>query len=118
MCVFVTHRTAVLYGDTLFLHGIAEVLRSMPGMEVIEKQPQGEPAFAEIQPSVILLDAAQTSLTQMETLLRSFPSGQCPPLIRLSAESQLLTVLTAQSLPAVEIADLRQALEKICHFLS
>jgi DNA-binding NarL/FixJ family response regulator len=106
------HRTAVVYGDSLFLQGIADILRSLPGVEVIEKQQHGEPDFAEIQPHIVLIDAAQTSYLQMETLIRSFPVGDCPTLICLSAESQRLIVLSAQSLPAVESADLRQALEQ------
>jgi DNA-binding NarL/FixJ family response regulator len=112
------HRTAIVYGDSVFLKGIADILRSLPGVEVIEKQQQGESAFAEIQPSVVLLDAAQISLPQMEVLIHSFPSGHCPPFIRLSADSQRLTIHSMQSLPAVDLADLTQALEKIFNLIS
>jgi hypothetical protein len=112
------HRTAIVYGDSVFLKGIADILRSLPGVEVIEKQQQGKPALSEIQPNVVLLDAAQISLSQMEALIRSFPVEHCPPFIRLSAENQQLIVHSATCLPAVDLADLTQALEKIFNLIS
>jgi hypothetical protein len=110
------HRTAVIYGDTLFLKGITEILRSLPGLEVIERKPgDGELLFAETQPDVILIDAAQISFPEMEALIESFPIHPCPPFVRLSADGQQLTVYSTQNLPAVTLADLTQALKKICN---
>lgn len=110
------HRTAVIYGDTLFLDGIAEILHSLPELEVIERRPaDGGCPFAEIQPDVVLIDAAQISLPQMEELIKSFPARPCPPFVRLSADGQQLSVHSTQNLPAITLADLTQALEKICN---
>ena len=110
------HRTAVIYGDTLFLQGIAEILHSLPGMEVIERKPaDGDAPFAETQPDVVLIDAAQISLPEMEDLIESFPTQPCPPFVRLNVNEQLLSVHSTQNLPAVTLADLKQALEKICN---
>jgi hypothetical protein len=110
------HRTAVIYGDTLFLKGITEILRSLPGVDVIERKPgDGESLFTETQPDVVLIDAAQISFQQMEQLIASFPIQPCPPFVRLNANVQQLTVHSTQNLPAVNIADLTQALEKICN---
>ena len=110
------HRIAVIYGDTLFLEGIAEILHSLPELEVIERKPAvGVCPFAETQPDVVLIDAAQISLPQMEKLIESFPTQPCPPFVRLNADKQQLTVHSTQNLPAVTLADLTQALEKICN---
>lgn len=110
------HRTAVIYGDTLFLEGIAEILHSLPGMDVIERKPgDADAPFAETQPDVVLIDAAQISLPQMEELIESFPTQPCPPFVRLNVNEQQLTVHSAQNLPAVTLADLTQVLEKICN---
>ena len=63
-------RTAVVYGDTLFLEGIAEILHSLPELEVIEKKPaDGDAPFAKTQPDVVLIDAAEISLPEMEAPL-------------------------------------------------
>ena len=110
----VTHRIVVIYGDTLFLEGIAEVLHSLPGMAVIERKPgDGEPFFTGTRPDIILIDAAQISYPQMEQLIESFPTKPAPPFVRLNASQQGLTVHSTQNLPAVTLADLTQALEKI-----
>jgi hypothetical protein len=47
-----------------------------------------------------------------------FGAADIAPFIRLSAESQRLIVHSAQSLPAVDLADLTQALEKIFNLIS
>ena len=110
------HRTAVIYGDTLFLEGIAEILHSLPELDVIERKPaDGSCPFADTQPDVVLIDAAQISLPEMEELIESFPTQPCPPFVRLTADEQQLTVHSTQNLPAVTLADLTQALEKICN---
>lgn len=100
----------------MFLKGIAGILRSVPDMDVIETKPgDGDASFAETQPDVVLIDAAQISFPQMERLIESFTSRPCPPFVRLDANGQQLTVHSTQNLPAVNLADLAQALEKICN---
>ena len=106
----------MIYGDTLFLGGIAEILHSLPELDVIERKPTaGNCPFADTQPDVVLIDAAQISLPEMEALIESFPTHPRPPFLRLSADGQQLTVHSTQNLPAVTLADLTQALEKICN---
>lgn len=110
----VTYRTALIYGDTLFLTGIADVLHSLPGLEVIERKAgDGETLFTGTRPDIILIDAAQISLPQMEQLIESFPIQPCPPFARLSASQQGLTIHSMQNLPAATFADLRLVIEKI-----
>jgi hypothetical protein len=109
------HRTAVIYGNTLFLEGIAEVLRSLPGMNVIERKPvDGGALFMGTRPDVVLIDAAQISFPQMEQLIESFPTKPCPPFVRMNASEQELTVHSMQNLPAATLADLARVIEKIC----
>ena len=109
-------RTVVVYGDSVLLTGIAEILHSLPELYVIERKPTaGNCPFADTQPDVVLIDAAQISLPEMEELIESFPTQPCPPFVRLSADGQQLTVHSTQHLPAVTLADLTQALEKICN---
>lgn len=106
--------TALIYGDTLFLKGVADILRSLPSMEVIEKKPEDIESFlTETQPEVVLIDAAQTSFIQMEQLIETFPAQSCPPFVRLNVGEQKLTVHSTQSQPAVTVADLVQVIEKI-----
>lgn len=110
------HHTAVIYGDTLFLEGIAEMLHSLPGMNVIERKPgDGETLFTGTRPDIVLIDAAQISFPQMEQLIESFPSKPCPPFVRLNANEQQLTVHSTQNLPAATFADLRRVIENICN---
>jgi hypothetical protein len=109
------HRTAVVFGDSLFLQGIAAILRSLPGVDVIEWEPEdGDPVFTETQPDIIFLDAAQISFPQMEQLIESFPTQPHPPFVRLDADGQQLTVHSTHNLPAASLTDLAQAIEKIC----
>ncbi len=108
------HHTVLIYGDTLFLEGIAEVLRSLPGVELIKSKPdRGEIPFMEIQPDIVLIDAAQISLPQMEQLIESLASKPCPSFLRMNASSQELTVHSMQNLPATTLAELAQVIEKI-----
>ncbi len=108
------HRTAVIYGDTLFLEGIADALRSLPGLEVIERKPaDGGALFTGTRPDVVLIDAAQISIPHMEQLIESFPTQPPPPFVRLNASQQGLTVHLMQNLPAATLADLAQVFEKI-----
>jgi hypothetical protein len=109
----VARHIAVIYGDTLFLEGIANVLRSLPGLEVIERKPgDGQALFTGTRPDIVLIDAAQISLTQMEQLIESFPTQPAPPFARLNASQQGLTVHSMQNLPVATLADLVQVIEK------
>ena len=106
----------MIYGDTLFLEGIAEILHSLPGLDVIEKKPTaGSCPFAETQPDVVLIDAVQIPMPEIEKLIESCPTQPCPTFIRLSADGQQLSVHSTQNLPAVTLGDLTQAHEKICN---
>lgn len=112
----VAQHTAVIYGDSILLRGMADILRSL-GVEVVEKQPW-DTLFSETQPKVVLLDAAQISFPQLDELIQSFTGGQSTTFIRLNAEQQHLTIHSAQCLPASDITDLTQALEKIFNPIS
>ena len=110
------HCMAVVYGDTIFLAGITEILRSLVGVDVVEIKPkEGDTFFTDARPDVVILDAAETSSHQMEQLIDSFPTQACPVFIRLNANEQLLTVHSTQNLPAVNMADLTQVIERICN---
>ena len=110
-----THRTAVVCGDSVLLLGIAGILRSLPGLEVIEGQPiDGQSLCAEPQPNVVFLDASQVTFPQMKELIESFPTASSPLFVLLNADGQRMTVYSTQSLPAVTVADLAQVIEKIC----
>ncbi len=111
----IVHRTVMIYGDTLFLKGIADLLHALPGLDVIEKMfGDGGYLFVEIRPDIVLLDASQTSLLQMAQLIESFPTKPCPPFVRLNASEKRLTVHSTQNLPAVTVADMARVIEKIC----
>ncbi len=110
------HRTAVVCGESILLMGIAELLRSLPGLEVIERKPMDSQSLcAEPQPNVVFLDATQVTFPQMKELIESFPTDSCPLFVLLNADGQSMTVYSTQSLPAVTVADLTQLIGKICN---
>lgn len=108
------HRMAVVYGNSILLTGIAEGLRSLHGLEVIERKPMaGQPSCAELHPNIVVLDAAQVAFHQLKELIDTFPSASSPLFVLLNADGQRMTVYSAQCLPAVTFADLAQVIEKI-----
>lgn len=110
----INRRIALVYGDSVFLVGIVETLRLSADLEVMElKVCEDFSLLANKSPDVVIVDAAQTTPNQIEELMDAFPAGHSPPFLRLSADDMLLTVISAQRFPAVNVLDLTQALEKI-----
>ena len=109
-----THRTAIVCGDTILLFGIAEILRSLPGLEVIERKSiDSQSLCGGPLPNVVFLDSTQVAFPQMKELIESFPTASSPLFVLLNADGQRMTVYSTQSLPAVTVADLAQVIEKI-----
>lgn len=107
-------RVVLLYGDSVFLSGVAETLRTNPALNVLEVKPQTDPPLLDSQnPDVVLMDAAQITPNQVEVLMASFSANPTPAFLRLNADIQELTVLSAQHYPAVNLSDLTQMLEKL-----
>jgi hypothetical protein len=107
-------RKALIYGDSIFLKGIAETLRILPELEVMEACPKTiNTLLADARPDVVFVDAAQMTSLQVESLLSAFPDGHSPSILRLDARNGKMTVLFAQQFPAASFTNLRQALELI-----
>lgn len=103
-------RKVLVYGDTLFLQGIAVTLRARMDLDITEARLAPP---ADLNPDVLLVDAAQTSLAETETLLKTFAPPHTLNIVRLDADRQSLTVHSIHSRPAVCLADLTQAIEQI-----
>lgn len=109
------HRRLVLiYGDSLILEGISNTLRSHADLVILTSKPPADPdALNELHPDLVLVDAAQVSPSQVETLIAAFPVSNSPPVVRLDTDAQRLMVISTQQFPAISITDLEQALEII-----
>lgn len=112
--VSINRRVTVIYGDSVFLSGIAATLRCLPELEVLELKTRGDSSLlADKCPDAVIVDAAQTTPNQMEEFMAVFPKEHSPPFLSLKADDMQLTVVFSQHYPAVNISDLTQALEKI-----
>jgi hypothetical protein len=85
-------RMALIYGDSVFLEGLAETLSA--------------PDFA-------LMEAEQAAANQLAELMRFFPLNHSPPIICLNGDFKQMTVIFAQQFPAASLDDLMRVLEKL-----
>jgi hypothetical protein len=102
-------RKVLVYGDSLFLKGIAVTLRARMDFDVMETQSA---LPAHFDPDVLLVDGAQTSFEETDTLLKTFSPTHIPNMVRLDTSGQSLTIYSIHNLPAVDLTDLAQAMEK------
>jgi hypothetical protein len=107
-------RTALIYGDSLFLEGISASLRARGDLSVLSLKPPTDPAtLKKLAPDLVLVDASQFTPSQAEDLSSTFAGDHSPPVIRLDLDKQHLTVVSTQQFPAASLEDLEQALEII-----
>jgi hypothetical protein len=91
----VTKRRVLVFGDTHFLRELAAALRSSPLLVVAECSLCDEHSIPEIfHPDVILVDGAQITPEQFQTLLVSVPSSRST-LIGVDPFTYQLTVLSS-----------------------
>ncbi len=110
----VKHRTILLYGDSVFISGLGETLSAHSDIDVVTILPQpGPTTLARFQPNAVLVDAAQFSPNQVETLMNSFQPGKSPPFLSLDATDMYLTVVTTRQYPATSQDDLLQVLDML-----
>jgi DNA-binding NarL/FixJ family response regulator len=107
-------RAIVIYGDSVLLEGIAESLHKRGNLTVMTVSPQIDSTYlADLHPDLVLVDASQIKLNQIEELTIAFPAEHVPPIIHLNMDSQKLTITTTQQFPAASFDDLERALEFI-----
>lgn len=107
-------RAIVIYGDSVLLEGIAESLHKRGNLTVMTVSPQIDSTYlADLHPDLVLVDASQIKLNQIEELTIAFPAEHVPPIIHLNMDSQKLTITSTQQFPAASFDDLEQALEFI-----
>ena len=100
-------KRVIMYGDTIFLSGIAETLRIDSGLDVIELPLQsGDMPLKNSFPDMVLVDASQISLDQLAVLMSYFPSNPGLPFISLNVEAKQLIMLSSRQYPAVSLPDL------------
>lgn len=107
-------RAIVIYGDSVLLEGIAESLHKRGNLTVMTVSPQIDSTYlADLHPDLVLVDASQIKLNQIEELTTAFSAEHVPPIIHLNMDSQKLTITSTQQFPAASFDDLEQALEFI-----
>ena len=106
-------KRVIIYGDSIFLSGIAESLRADSGLKVVEIHPQGGKINLETsEPDVVVVDASRTSQDQLAVLMALFRSKPGLPFISLDADDKQLTVLSSLQYPAVSLPDLTQVIKR------
>jgi hypothetical protein len=106
-------RAIIVYGDSIFIRSVATMLRTNPALEIVEIRPGADlPKAGTLLPVLVLVDAAQTSDDELKTLMGAFPTPGLP-FLRLNAEGQQLTVLSARQYPAASLGDLARVLEQL-----
>jgi hypothetical protein len=73
-------RFALVYGDTVFIPGIAETLYSMADMESFVKKLQAEFKLPAVNRSrIVLMGLAQVAPAQVQGMMASPPDNHSPP---------------------------------------
>jgi hypothetical protein len=101
-----------LYGDSLFLHGIARSLEGEPCLEVVRIQPGTPEALspaAALDASLLVFDIHEASPELILTLFKKAPHLS---LLALDPESDRLMVLSSQASGARTIEDLMEVIQR------
>jgi hypothetical protein len=102
----------VLYGDSLFLHGIARSLEGEPCLEVVRIQPgtpEALPPAAALDASLLVFDIHEASPELILTLFKKTPH-LC--LLALDPEDDRLIVLSSHASGAQTTGDLIEVIRK------
>jgi hypothetical protein len=110
----VPKRLIVIYGASIFLSGIAATLRANPALEIVEMR-LGEKlsSLGTTQPSIVLVDSAQTSPGEIAALMAACSAWPGLPFLSLDATNQQLTIHASRQYPAASLSDLAQVLDKL-----
>ena len=106
------HIRVVLYGDSLFLHGIAKSLEAAPWLEVVHIQPgapEVPPPGEALGASLLIFDIHEAS---PELMLRLFKETPHLNLLALDPEGDRLMVLSSQASGARTIEDLMEVIQR------
>jgi hypothetical protein len=101
-----------LYGDSLFLHGIARSLEGEPCLEVVRIQPGTPEALspaAALDASLLVFDIHEASPELILTLFKKTPHLS---LLALDPEGDRLMVLSGQASGARTIEDLMEVIQR------
>ncbi len=108
-----TPRRVIICGDSVFLTGVAESLRAMPGLEIVQvnaRHPDAAARLAALQPDVIVVDQADAAVNTLLALLYQRPDL---PVVGLDVSRNLLTILSAQEYPAADLSDLARVIQDL-----
>jgi DNA-binding NarL/FixJ family response regulator len=107
----------ILSGRSLFAEGVASRLRQHPQrvkVEVLDAhQPDAVNQIASAQPSAVILDTADTELTQLCLLARLQLALPGLKVICLNTNQSRIQVVTSEQLPAAEVNDLLDVIERL-----
>ena len=101
-----------LYGDSLFMLGIAKSLKEVPGLEVIHVQPgapEAGPSSEGLGASLLAFDIHETPPELMLALFKDAPHLR---LLALDPEGDRLVVLSSQASGARTVGDLVQVIRR------
>jgi len=102
----------VLYGDSLFLHGIARSLEGEPCLDVIRilpDTPEALPPAAALDAGLLIFDIHEASPELILTLFKKTPHLS---LLALDPEGDRLMVLSSQASSAQTIEDLMEVIQR------
>ena len=102
----------ILYGDSLFLHGIARSLEGEPCLEVVRIQPgtpEAPPPGEALGASLLIFDIHEASPELILTLFEKTPHLS---LLALDPEGDRLIVLSGQASGARTIEDLMEVIQR------
>ena len=107
----------ILSGRSLFAEGVASRLRQHPQrvrVEVMDAhQPDAVTQIASVRPSAVILDTADTEITQLCLLARLQLTLPGLKVICLNTKQARIQVMTCEQLPATQVNDLLDVIERL-----
>ncbi len=108
-----TAQTVLIYGNSLFVAGVAAELGTMPDLLIERINPAGLRTFAQLRstcPTVLILDLATTHADLVLTCLM-----ECPTLVLIGLDLQdsRVVVLSSQFFPVTTVQDLTRLIRHL-----
>jgi len=107
----------ILSGRSLFAEGVASRLRQHPQrvrLEVMDaKQPDVIAQIASARPSAVILEAADPDIAKLGLLAKLQLALPGLKVICLDSEQDRVQVMTSEQLPAAQVHDLLDVIERL-----
>jgi hypothetical protein len=104
-------RRVVLYGNSLFMAGVAASLQRLPGLEVVRRHtpfPDTGQQLDTLRPDAIIVELTASPAADTLAFLQAHPGI---PLITLDPNSREVVTLSSQQIPARTASELAHFIE-------